>query len=63
MYTTIPQLLKQITSEYPDNQAQLYKDEEGRFHPVTYRQMYSQVTDMAAALHLAGVKQIGRAHV
>lgn len=57
MYTTIPQLLKQITSEYPDNQAQLYKDEEGRFHPVTYRQMYSQVTDMAAALHLAGVKR------
>lgn len=55
MQETLPKLLQQIVAEYGDHEIQLYKDDEGIFHPVMYREFYQQMLDLAAALHTLGV--------
>ena len=57
MYKTIAQLLHHIASNNPETHAQLAKDEEGIFHPVSYAQLHRQVCDAAAGLHVLGVKR------
>jgi long-chain acyl-CoA synthetase len=39
MAQTVPQMLKEITLQYPNVAAQYTKDEEGNFQPVTYKQL------------------------
>ncbi|MBO5691998.1 MAG: AMP-binding protein [Spirochaetaceae bacterium] len=39
MAQTVPQMLKEITLQYPNVAAQYAKDEEGNFQPVTYKQL------------------------
>lgn len=39
MAHTVPQMLKEITLQYPNVAAQYAKDEEGNFQPVTYKQL------------------------
>lgn len=39
MAHTVPQMLKEITLQYPNVAAQYTKDEEGNFQPVTYKQL------------------------
>lgn len=39
MAHTVPQMLKEITLQYPNVAAQYAKDEEGNFKPVTYKQL------------------------
>lgn len=39
MAKTVPQMLKEITLQYPNVAAQYAKDEEGNFQPVTYKQL------------------------
>lgn len=57
MAKTLPQLLVSIAQDYPQNEAQLYKDHEGSFHPVTYRELLSDVSALSAALHQLGVQR------
>ncbi|NLV83335.1 MAG: long-chain fatty acid--CoA ligase [Spirochaetales bacterium] len=57
MDKTLPQMLKRIAAAFPENQAQLAKDEEGTFHPITYRQLYNSVQNLAGALHELGVRR------
>lgn len=39
MAKTVPQMLREITIQYPNVAAQYAKDEEGNFQPVTYKQL------------------------
>ena len=39
MAHTVPQMLKEITLQYPNVAAQYAKDEEGNFQPITYKQL------------------------
>ena len=39
MAQTVPQMLKEITLQYPNVAAQYTKDEEGNFQPVTYKRL------------------------
>ncbi len=39
MAKTVPQMLREITLQYPNVAAQYAKDEEGNFQPVTYKQL------------------------
>ncbi|MDD3823538.1 MAG: AMP-binding protein, partial [Sphaerochaetaceae bacterium] len=55
MYDTLPKLLQQITGSYGSHEVQLFKDDEGVFHPVTYQTFYAEVLQLAAGLHTLGV--------
>ncbi len=57
MYQTIPQLLRDISEQHPDLEAQLAKDNSGRFIPTTYSRLYEEMLIMAAALVEQGVKR------
>jgi long-chain acyl-CoA synthetase len=57
MYETLPIMLQHIVSQYGDNEVQLSKDDDGVFHPVTYRQFFSEVLTLAAGLHTLGVNR------
>lgn len=57
MYQTIPQLLKKISADYPTNDIQMYKDDNGSFLAVSYRDFYIQMQQLAAALLLLKVKR------
>ena len=57
MYDTLPKMLQQIASQYGANEVQLSKDDDGVFHPVTYRDFYAEVLTLAAGLHTLGVKR------
>lgn len=50
MNQTIPKLLKRIHGEHPDLPAQYYRAPDGEFSPITYRELYASVLDLAAAL-------------
>ncbi|MFO8063698.1 MAG: AMP-dependent synthetase/ligase [Spirochaetota bacterium] len=55
MKKTIPHLLQQIKTDYPDTPAQYVKDDAGVFHPRTYQQLYREVLAFALALRELGV--------
>jgi long-chain acyl-CoA synthetase len=55
MRQTIPQLLQQITSDYPVTPAQYIKDDEGIFHPRSYSELYAEVLAVARGLQALGV--------
>lgn len=55
MKPTIPQLLDEIAERYPDYPAQLSKDEDGDFHPRTYRELREVVGRFAAGLQSLGI--------
>ncbi len=57
MYQTIPQIFNSIAATYPDAAAQMYKDAEGNFQPITYRQLAEEVKDLASALITLGVRR------
>ncbi len=57
MSLTIPQLLQDIAQRYPDNSAQLYKDETGRFIPRPWQELRLLVDRCAAGLETLGVKR------
>ncbi len=57
MYQTIPQLLKEISAQYPTNDIQMYKDDTGNFLSVSYKDFYTQVNHLAMALHTLHVKR------
>jgi len=57
MYQSIPQLFKYISETSPTSLAQLSKDKNNKFQPVTYKELYYQVCCLAAALQTLGVKK------
>ncbi len=57
MSMTIPQLLQDIAQRYPDNSAQLFKDDDGTFHPRTWQELRTLVDRCAAGLEALGVRR------
>ena len=57
MEKTIPLMLKARANETPDINIQYYKDKNGRFRSVTYRQFYEDACFAAAGLLELGVKR------
>lgn len=57
MQETIPKVFKEISGKYPDRPAQYSKDEEGNFHPTTYKELYQEVTIFASGLQNIGIKR------
>ncbi len=55
MSITIPQLLQNIAGRFPDNTAQLYKDEQGAFHPRSWQELRLLVDQCAAGLIELGI--------
>lgn len=54
---TVPKMIRKTVSEYPEVVAQRWKNEQGEFVPVTYREMYENVLDVGAALMELGVER------
>ena len=52
---TVPQLLVQITEQYPHIAAQYIKDKDGNFSPRSYEELFQEVQWMAAGLKDVGV--------
>jgi long-chain acyl-CoA synthetase len=52
---TIPRLFEEISTRYPDETAQLIKDENAAFHARTWRELRSEVDRIAAGLRSLGV--------
>jgi long-chain acyl-CoA synthetase len=50
MAETIPQLLREISSSFPDETAQLQKDLDGTFQPTSFSQLYEEVLDFGSGL-------------
>ena len=57
MRQTIPQLLKQISSSFPDTPAQYMKNDEGLFRPRTYAELYEEVLSLALGFQSIGVSR------
>jgi long-chain acyl-CoA synthetase len=57
MQSSIPLMFKARMEAKPERIAQFSKDAEGRFAPVSYASLYSQVLDLASALIELGVKR------
>ncbi len=57
MYQTIPQLLRTISSEYPQQHVQMYKDDEGNFLSVTYKDFTNLSEQLAAGLSSLGINR------
>lgn len=53
--TTIPQVLLQTVRTYPDTVAQLSKNDQGRFMPVSYTELFQEAGDFSAGLQVLGV--------
>lgn len=54
---TVPKLLKKTATEYPEVTAQLKRLKGGEFEPITYRDMFQNSLDFAAALLKMGIKR------
>lgn len=54
---TIPKMIRKTASDYPEIVAQRYKNAEGVFQAITYREMYQLMLDFGAALLELGVKR------
>ncbi len=50
MSETIPQLLREISSSFPEETAQLHKDLDGTFQPTSFSQLYEEVLDFGSGL-------------
>lgn len=57
MHNTLPKLLQNIVAQYPSNEVQLSKDDNGSFIARTYKEFYREVLDLAAGLASLGVKR------
>jgi long-chain acyl-CoA synthetase len=57
MEQTLPLMLRARAKEYPDIIIQYYKDKEGKYRSVTYRQFYEDVCFLAAGLMEMGVRR------
>jgi long-chain acyl-CoA synthetase len=57
MEKTLPLMLRDRAKENPDIIIQYYKDKEGKYRSVTYRQFYEEVCFAAAGLMELGVKR------
>ncbi len=57
MQSSIPLMFKERMEAKPERIAQFSKDAEGRFAPVSYASLYSQVLDFASALIELGIKR------
>ncbi|HDQ13589.1 MAG TPA: long-chain fatty acid--CoA ligase [Sediminispirochaeta sp.] len=57
MARTIPKLLMEISSTYPEVNAQLSKDKNGVFQGRTYKELFEEVRKFAAGLHKLKVKR------
>lgn len=57
MESTIPRLLREKARLYSSAAAQMYKDENQVFQPVTFEELYTRVCRLAAALKAEGVKR------
>ncbi|MCQ2592096.1 MAG: long-chain fatty acid--CoA ligase [Treponema sp.] len=56
-YATLPKLVKHSAEQYSEVVAQFKRLKDGNFEPVTYRQMYQNSLDFAAALIQLGVQR------
>ncbi|MFW5786355.1 MAG: AMP-dependent synthetase/ligase [bacterium] len=54
---SIPQLLQQVRTEYPETPAQYVKDHAGEFHPRSFSRLYQEVLAFAAGLRDLGVSR------
>ena len=54
---TIPQLLKEQASLYPEVAAQLFRGDSGNFESRSYRELLQEVRAFAAGLHAIGVRK------
>ncbi|MDA3950205.1 MAG: long-chain fatty acid--CoA ligase [Spirochaeta sp.] len=59
MSMTIPQLVQNIAHQYPDNTAQLVKDDAGVFHPRSWQELRITVDRFAAGLQTIGATRGG----
>ncbi len=57
MATTLPKLLQEIQTQYPQVEVQLWKDHKGHYNPTTYSQFYMEVLTFAAGLQKLGVSR------
>ncbi|MCR5400357.1 MAG: long-chain fatty acid--CoA ligase [Treponema sp.] len=55
MEQTLPKMLRKTTSDFPEIIAQLSKQKDGNFAPVTYRELYKTALDAGAGLLSNGV--------
>ncbi len=56
MAETIPQLLQEISSSYPDETAQLQKERDGVFQPTSFSRLYEEVLDCGSGLRSLGIQ-------
>lgn len=54
---TIPKMIRKVSSQYPEIAAQMTKNAEGVFEPLSYREMYQLSLDFGASLIELGVKR------
>ena len=54
---TLPQLLKRIASEIPNEPAQYSKDKSGKFQEIKYKEVYEAVKNFAGGLLDLGIKR------
>ena len=57
MEPTIPKLLRKNAADYAGQTAQMFKDKDENFQPVSFKELYSQVLQFAAGLKEIGVKR------
>lgn len=57
MYTTIPQLFRDVSQKYPDTAAQYTKSMKGVFQPTSFHELYREVSVFAAGLKELGVSR------
>jgi long-chain acyl-CoA synthetase len=57
MNATIPQLFRSIVRDYPDYVAQYSKSAKGAFVPVSFSELYREVSVFASGLHDLGVRR------
>ncbi len=57
MTDTLPKLLQQTVRDHPDTEVQLWKDDNGKYHPTTYKEFYQEVLALASGLKSLGVQR------
>ena len=57
MEQTVPKMLRKTAADFPEIAAQMSKNKEGVFEPVTYRELYTLALDFAAGLLNLQVKR------
>jgi long-chain acyl-CoA synthetase len=57
MQQTLPRILRDIATKYPEIPAQCFRNSDGQFISLSYRDLYSTVLDAGAGLLSSGVKR------